>query len=53
MDFITGLPKDQVKDNIYVVVDRLKKFPHLFAITSTISSSEVVALSFKDVFRLD
>ena len=52
MEFITRLPKAQGKDNIYVVVDRLTKFTHLFAFTSTISANEVVALFFKDVPRL-
>jgi hypothetical protein len=32
MDFITGLPRVQGKDCIYVVVDRLTKFSHFFAI---------------------
>ena len=52
MDFITKLPKVQGKDNIYVLVYRLTKFVHFFAVTSTISSSEVATLFFKDVFRL-
>ena len=52
MDFITKLPKFQGKDNIYVVVDRFTKFSHFFAVTSTISASELVALFFKDVLRL-
>ena len=52
MDFIIGLPKSQGKDNIYVVVDRLKKYAHFFAVTSIISASEVVSLFFKDIFRL-
>jgi hypothetical protein len=32
MDFITGLPKVQGKDCIYVVVDRLTKFARFYAI---------------------
>ena len=52
MDFIIGMLKVQGKDNIYVVVERWTKFEHLFMVTSTISSSEVVALFFKYVFRL-
>ena len=52
MDFIMGLPKSQGKDNIFVVVDRLKKYAHFFAVVSTISASEVVALFFKEAFRL-
>jgi hypothetical protein len=38
MDFITGLPKVQGKDCIYVVVDRLTKFAHFFAISSEVQS---------------
>jgi hypothetical protein len=34
MDFITGLPLVQEKDCIYVVVERLTKFAHLFTISS-------------------
>ena len=52
MDFITGLTKVQGKDRIYVVVDRLTKFAHFFAVTSTISSSEFTTLFFKYVFIL-
>jgi hypothetical protein len=32
MDFITGFPKVQGKDCIFVVVDRLTKFAHFFSI---------------------
>ena len=34
MDFITGLPKVQGKECIYVVVDRLSKFAHFYAIST-------------------
>lgn len=52
MDFIIGLPPAQGKDCIYVVVDRLTKFPHFFAISSKCSASQVVELFFKEVSRL-
>jgi hypothetical protein len=39
LDFIIGLPKVQGKDCIYVVVDRLTKYGHFFAITSEYSAS--------------
>jgi hypothetical protein len=41
MDFITGLPKVQGKDGIFVVVYRLTKFAHLFTISMEYSTSQV------------
>ena len=35
-----------------MVVDRLKKYAHFFVVVSTISTSEVVSLFFKDIFIL-
>jgi hypothetical protein len=52
MDFITGLPKAQGKDCIFVVVDRLTKFAHFFAISMDFSASQVADLFFREVFRL-
>jgi hypothetical protein len=52
MDFITGLPKAQGKDCIFVVVDRLTKFAHFFAISTDYSESQVVKLFFREIFRL-
>ena len=52
MDFITGLPKAQGQDCIFVVVDRLTKFAHFFAISSTYSAAQTVELFFCEVFRL-
>ena len=39
MDFITGLPKLQGRDCLYMVVDWLTKFAHFFAISSDYSAS--------------
>ena len=47
MDFITVLPKYLGKDCIYVVVDRLTKFAHLFSITSSFSAAQVDDIFFK------
>lgn len=52
MDFITGLPKSQGKDCIFVVVDRLTKFAHFFSITTEFTVVEIAELFFKEVFRL-
>ena len=52
MDFITGLPKVQGRDCLYVVVDRLTKFAHFFVISSNYSAGQVAELFFREVFRL-
>jgi hypothetical protein len=52
MDFITGLPKVQGKDCIFVVVDKLTKFAHFFAIATDYSASQVADLFFREIFRL-
>jgi hypothetical protein len=52
MDFITGLPRVQGKDCIFVVVDRLTKFAHFFAIPTDYKAIQVAELFFREVFRL-
>ncbi|XP_059068173.1 uncharacterized protein LOC131858745 [Cryptomeria japonica] len=52
MDFITGLPRVQGKDCIYVVVDRLTKYAHFFPIALDFTASQVAELFFREVFRL-
>ena len=52
MDFITGLPKVQGRDCLYVVVGRLTKFAHFFAISLDYSTSQVADLFFRKVFKL-
>jgi hypothetical protein len=52
MDFITGLPKVQGKDYIYVVVDKLTKFAHFYAIPTEYNAVQVAELFFREVFRL-
>ena len=52
MDFITSLPKVFGKDCIFVVVDRLTKFSHLFSVTTTFTIAQVAELFFKEIFRL-
>jgi hypothetical protein len=47
MDFITGLPRGQGRDCIFVVVDRLTKFSHVFSIPT-----EYVCKFFREVFWL-
>jgi hypothetical protein len=52
MDFITGLPRTQGKDCIFVVVDRLTKFAHFFSIATDFSAAQVAELFFREIFRL-
>jgi hypothetical protein len=52
MDFITSLPKVQGKECIYVVVDRLTKFSHLYSIPIEYNIVQVAELFFREVFRL-
>jgi hypothetical protein len=52
MDFITGLPRAQGKDFIFMVVDRLMKFAHFFPIAIDFSVAQVAELFFREVFRL-
>lgn len=52
MDFITGLPRVQGKDCIFVIVDRLTKYAHFFAIPTGYQAIQVVELFFREVFCL-
>ena len=52
MDFITGLPRAQGKDCIFVVVDHLTKFSHFFSISMDYNASQVAELFFREVFRV-
>ena len=53
MDFITGLPKVQGRDCLYVVVDRLTKFAHFFSISFDYSVAQVAELFFREVVKLN
>jgi transposase InsO family protein len=52
MDFITGLPRAQAKDCIFLVVDRLTKFAHFFSIATDFNATQVADLFFREIFRL-
>jgi hypothetical protein len=52
MEFINDLPKVQGKDCIYVVVDRLTKFSHFYAIPTEYNVVQGIELFFREVFRL-
>jgi hypothetical protein len=49
MDFITGLPRVLTK---FVVVDKLTKFAHFFAIPMDYKAIQVVEFFFRELFRL-
>jgi hypothetical protein len=52
MYFITGFPKVQGRDCIYVVVDGLTKYAHFFTIPSEYNACQVAYIFFREVFRL-
>ena len=52
MDFSTVMPKVQGRDCLYIVVDRLTKFSHFFAISSDYSAAQVAKLFFREACRL-
>jgi hypothetical protein len=52
MEFITVLPRAQEKDCIFMVVDMLTKFAHLFSISTDFNATQVAELFFREVFRL-
>jgi len=52
MDFIGGLPKAQGKDTILVVLDKLTKYAHFFALSHPYTAQEVAELFIKEVVRL-
>ncbi len=52
MEFITGLPMVQGKDCIFVVIHRLMKYAHFFAISAHYTTTQVAELFFREIFRL-
>ena len=52
MEFITSLPTVQGNNCIFVVVDRLKNYSHLFSISAHYTASQVAKSFFRDVFIL-
>jgi hypothetical protein len=50
MDFITGLPRVQGKNCIFVVVDILIKFAHFFTIPIDYKAIQEAKLFFREVF---
>jgi hypothetical protein len=52
MEFITGLPKSGNKSVIMVVVDRLSKYSHFFALHHPFTASTVAQIFMDQVFKL-
>jgi len=52
MYFITGLPKYEGKDAIFVDVDTLSKYGNVCGIQSTYATSQVVEVFMKKIHRL-
>jgi hypothetical protein len=53
LDFITGLPKNQKKnDSIMVVIDKLSKSAHFIPVKSTYKAINIAEIFMKEIFRL-
>ena len=52
MDFITGLPKSEGKSVIMVIVDRLTKYAHFFALSHPFKASTVATVFMEIVQKL-
>ena len=52
MDFISGLPKVDGKDWIWVIVDRLTKAAHFIPVRSTTTASQYARIFMEQIFRL-
>jgi hypothetical protein len=52
MDFVTGLPKSEGKSVIMVIVDRLTKYAHFFALSHPFKVSTVATAFMKTVQKL-
>jgi len=52
LDFVEGLPKSRGKDTILVIVDRLSKYAHFFALSHPFIAAEVAQVYFEQVFKL-
>ncbi|KAL4290327.1 hypothetical protein GQ457_14G018800 [Hibiscus cannabinus] len=52
LDFIVGLPKSNGKESILVVVDRLTKYGHFFALPRNFDSKDVAKILVQGVIKL-
>ena len=52
MDFIEGLPLFEGKDKIFVVVDRLTKYPHFMGIKKIDFAKQIVEVFCKNINKL-
>lgn len=52
MDFIEGLPKSNMLNVIYVVVDRLTKYGHFMTLGHPYTAKDVVKKFMQGVFKL-
>lgn len=52
MDFISGLPRSQGKDAMFVVVDMLSKYSHFMALAHPYSAEAVAQCYLDNIFKL-
>ena len=52
MDFIEGLLLSEVKDKIFVVVDRLTKYAHFMGVKKIDSTKQIAEVFCKNIYKL-
>lgn len=52
MYFIEGLPKPQIKNLVFVVVDRLTKYAHFIFLSHPYTATKIANLYMQFVFKL-
>jgi hypothetical protein len=52
LDFVTKIPKLEGKHSIFIVVDKLTKYGHLLAMSSTTKAGQIADVLLMDIHKL-
>lgn len=52
MDFITGLPKSQGNEIIWVVIDRFNRYSHFLALQHPLTTKGLAVAFFEQIYKL-